>query len=255
MSVFGLVILTALFTVALAGCGGSGAPPGLTSEGYLSQSYLLRNIDLNNAASKVFFRLDDTLIPPGPVNLDAARHDFNASSGLYTLSFPTSGGITAGAHQLGLFDGATEVITIQQNMPGDPEVAVSSPANRIYQSGQGNVLCSVTTTEVTGGHIIAAVKADQAYTNTGFVAIVGGSSAIIPPDAFFLPGTTTLDTGVYYIYVYAFNGAPFIDSIDDDLPTQISSLNLADNLSTADISGRFGSIVISRRDTLIVQQL
>ncbi|MCH9031781.1 MAG: hypothetical protein IIB00_05925, partial [candidate division Zixibacteria bacterium] len=232
-SVFGLVVLTALFTVVLSGCGGSGTPSDSTSEGYVSQSYLLRNIDLNNAASKVSFRLDDTLIPPGPVNLDTVRHDFSASSGLYSLSFSTSSGITPGAHQLSLFDGATEVVAIQQSMPGDPAVAVSDPANRLYLSGQGSVICSVTvTTGVTGGYIIAMVKADEAYTNTGFAEIVVGNSATILPDEFFFPGTNVLDTGVYYIYVYAFNGAPFIDSINDDLPTQISSLDslvLSDN--------------------------
>lgn len=103
------------------------------------------------------------------------------------------------------------------------------------------------------GYVVAVVLADSAYGGYGYATYITDqvTSTTLPPDAFRANPNQTLDTGMYYIYVYGYTGTPDSALSSKLLPVPFPS-QLNDNISHVDLSGHFGSVIVSRRVPLHV---
>jgi hypothetical protein len=136
-------------------------------------------------------------------------------------------------------------------IPGDFSVSLVNPPNHLIQ-GNGNATISWTGAPGAQAYIMTAVKANQAYSGTGYtVYSLSGTGGTIPPDAFLIPGTTEVDTGLYNLYVYALTGAPDSAQAGARLPVPLP-IQQADNLSLGQLTGRFGAVLIAAHDTVRV---
>lgn len=257
VSVFLISSLAGSLTVSCNGSPNSGEDDTLA---YFLQAYLLRNMDRNTAAARVFFRKNDTETPSGPVNIDTTRLDFTQSTGIFELSYTSVNDIDTGIHILAASDAGTEIVNRQIIMTDTFAIRVTTPANRIY-TGSGSVVVDPSSLSLNAqGYIVATVKAGMEYTGVGRAVWVNAvtSSGVLSPDFFRDPSDSTgatLDTGKYYIYMYSYRGAPQVDAINSDFPTVLPDGGFAENLVATTSHGHFGAILISRRDSIFVQQL
>ncbi|MCD6250406.1 MAG: hypothetical protein J7J98_08765 [candidate division Zixibacteria bacterium] len=126
------------------------------------------------------------------------------------------------------------------------------PSNRLLPGG-GQVSFWWTAAANAEGYIIATVKAGETYTGVGYSALVttGQTAGTIPADVFVDPASSVLDTGMYYVYVYAFSGSPDSAQASQWLPTLLPAefpLNIDQNRFT----GRFGTMAVTLHDSVHV---
>ncbi len=126
------------------------------------------------------------------------------------------------------------------------------PANHQLQ-GAGQVSLEWTGAANAIGYVVAAVKADEAYTGAGYSALAAttGTAGTIPPGAFIDPISSEADTGLYNIYVYAYSGSPDSALASYFLPVPFP-IQPVDNIDDNDFSGRAGTISVSLKDTIRV---
>lgn len=126
------------------------------------------------------------------------------------------------------------------------------PQNHQLQ-GLLNVILSWTAAVNAERYVLAAVKAEDAYTGTGWAANVAdiGLGGTIPPDAFIDPVSSEADTGLYNIYVYAISGSPDSALASAFLPVPLPEQR-ADNIDGRKLSGRAGSVSVTLKDTIRV---
>jgi hypothetical protein len=128
------------------------------------------------------------------------------------------------------------------------------PANHLIQ-GNGQVSLEWGPSANADAYVMAAVKADEVYSNEGYslYAPLAATAGTIPPDAFLIEGTNQVDTGLYNVYVYALNGSPDSALTAYQLPVPLPD-QLSDDIDERYLSGRFGSVIVSRKDTVRVAQ-
>ena len=151
---------------------------------------------------------------------------------------------------INLFDG--QPCSVLNFIPDTFSVDAYTPDSLIPNTNGQEMQLSWTASANSDGYIIAVVLEDSAYTGYGYSQYVTSqtTSATIPPDAFRLPpdtaGVAQLDTGWYNIYVYGFSGRP--DSLMSwpMLPVRIPS-TLSDNVDEGVLTGRIGSVTVTRR--------
>lgn len=241
----------ALGLLAVVGCNSSGKPTQSSQYSLTIGAALSANADLANTQARVSLTQSGQTNAAGPVVLNADT--LTGGSGAYSRQYGTTAGFVGATHALKFFDGTNLVSQVSMALPGTPSISVVNPANRIYTGGQNVTINFTMLGSGATGHVLAAVKATQAYAGIGYVtAPIGSSSGIIPPDAFRVGGTGALDTGKYYIYAYAYTGEPGVTGLAN-LPTVLPSSFFDQNLSTATTSGNYGGIVVSRRDSLFVR--
>lgn len=241
----------ALGLLAVVGCNSSGKPTQSGQYNLAIGAALCANADLSNTRARVSLAQSGQTTTAGPVTLNADT--LTASGGVYARHYGTTTGFVGATHALKFYDGASLVSHVSMALPGTPSISVVNPANRIYTGGQNVTISFTALGSGATGHVLTAVKANQAYTDIGYVtAPIGSSSGTIPPDAFRAGGTGALDTGKYYIYAYAYTGEPGVTGLTN-LPTAMPSSFFDQNLSTATTSGNYGGIVVSRRDSLFVR--
>lgn len=241
----------ALGLLTVVGCNSSGKPTQSSQYSLAIGASLSANVDLASTQARVSLAQSGRTTAAGPVTLNADT--LIGSSGVYARLYGTTTGFVGSTHALKFYDGTSLVSQVSMALPGTPSISVVNPANRIYTGGQNVTINFTMLGSGATGHVVAAVKADQAYTGIGYVtAPIGSSSGIIPPDAFRVGGTGALDTGKYYIYAYAFTGEPGVTGLTN-LPTAMPTSFFDQNLSTATTSGNYGGIVVSRRDSLFVR--
>lgn len=241
----------ALGLLAVVGCNSSGKPTQSSQYSLTIGAALSANADLANTQARVSLAQSGQTTAAGPIILNA--DSLTGSSGVYARLYGTTTGFVGVTHALKFYDGTNLVSQVDMALPGTPSISVVNPANRIYTGGQNVTINFTTLGSGAAGHVLAAVKASQAYTGIGYVtAPIGSSSGIIPPDAFRVDGTGALDTGKYYIYAYAYTGEPGVSGLTN-LPTGLPSTFFDQNLSTATTSGNYGGIVVSQRDSLFVR--
>jgi hypothetical protein len=126
------------------------------------------------------------------------------------------------------------------------------PTNRIAQ-GLRTVTVEWTGADSTDGYIIATAPKDSIYHGYGYSMYSTSlqTAGTIPPDAFSLSPGPSADTGWYYLYVYAFTGTPDSVLTRKLLPVPLPS-QLSDNISGATLSGRIGTVVVIRHDSVHV---
>jgi hypothetical protein len=253
MIVVSLCLLTLSFI--FPSCNGAPSDPN-GADSYILQAYLLRDLEKGISASRVFFRQNNQPTPTGPVDVDTTRLDFVQTTGMFQKEYTTASAIDTGLHSLKLQDKGKTILNSNLVMTGDFTINVSVPANRIFTGG-GSVVVDLASASVNaGGYIFAAVKASEQYSGKGWAGLVpslSSSGTFLP--SVFQDTANNLDTGLYYIYMYSFRGSPRIDAVSGDFPTVMPDSVFLDNLATSIIDGAFGTITISRHDSIFVQQL
>jgi hypothetical protein len=126
------------------------------------------------------------------------------------------------------------------------------PANHQLQ-GAGQVSLEWTAAANAEGYVVAAVKADEAYTGVGYSAYAAttGTAGTIPPEAFIDTVSFLPDTGLYNVYVYALSGSPDSALSYGFLPVPLP-VQIADNIDENDFSGHFGTLSVTLKDTIRV---
>jgi hypothetical protein len=235
----------------------NGAPSDPTgADSYILQAYLLRDLERDISASRVFFRQNNQPTPSGPVDIDTTRLDFVQATGMYQKEYTSASAVDTGIHSLTLQDDGQTILSSNLLMTGDFTINVSVPANRIFTGGGSVVVDLSSGSSNSAGYIFATVKASEIYTGSGWAGIVPAlvSSGTFLPSVF-QDTANNLDTGLYYIYMYSYSGSPRIDAVSGDFPTVMPDSVFLDNLSTSIIDGAFGTITVSRHDSIFVQQL
>lgn len=101
----------------------------------------------------------------------------------------------------------------------------------------------------TDGYILATTTPPGAVSDSGYAVFVSGTlESSIPPEAF----TYLLDRieGVHKIYIASYKGTPMeSDNMPFAMPATGGPVN---NLTTGDLTGRIGGIVIAQSDTISV---
>jgi hypothetical protein len=138
------------------------------------------------------------------------------------------------------------------SMPGTISIIGVTPPNRL-SNGNDPVKLDWFGGSGTSGFVIAAVRTNRAYTGAGFsiYATSQSTSATFPTEAFYQTSPTTPDTGWYYLYVYAYTGAPDSTIAKAVLPVGFPS-QLADNVTFQYLKGHVGIVRLAAKDSVRV---
>ena len=247
-----------------AGCNGRSGPtlPGGTAT-YVFRGAVVKDANRNGTVSVVGAVTDDTTVSTTILAFAGDTLDFNdpafqffagIDSVFSHLQTPVTS-LPAGQYRLFFTDPGGQRDSIMTAVSDTFSIISMDPPNHLLQGLDQVTVDWSPTTNVTG-YILAAVKETLPYTGKGYSAVVssGINSGTIPPEAFALAGVNTPDTGLYNIYVYAYFGAPDSLLVHRLLPTPFP-LQPADNIDREVISGRFGTITVTKRDTLRVMLL
>ena len=248
-----LVILASV--LMFFGCNGALIDPKAPTTDYITQSYIVRDFNLNRSFVRSSFRRADTTIPSGPVFYDSAAIGFVTQDSIFQQEYFTASAIASGSHEISLMDTNTVISNLNIIMPDTIGFLFADSA--VPYTGAGNLgLQFAPASSNATGFIVAMVKASEAYTGVGYAEFVVGSAlATIPPGAFRDPVDNTLNTGLYYLFLYAYTGAPRLDVITTDLPTALPDTGFGPNVSEGMLSGNSGALIISARDSVFVQEL
>ncbi len=212
--------------------------------------------DLNTDFTSVVATLtrEDSILPEAEIRFDGDSLAFTDSA--FWRAVLPAGDYPAGSYDIEIRDSSFFHDTLTTILASDfaidtvwPEWRYILPFQEVKLEWHGSAN--------TDGYIMAAVKMELAYTGVGFSEYVlaeQGTSGTFDPNAFALPGGTDNepDPGWYYLYVYSYVGSP--DSVLSAtlLPVPMPS-QLADNISVRDLDGRFGTIVVTQFDSMLVR--
>lgn len=174
---------------------------------------------------------------------------YNISDSVYTFSNSPRGYKTPEATILNIIDSTLYADTVLTTVL-DSIWLTSYPDSTIPNTNGTSI--SIVWSSALGieGYIVAVVLADSAYKNVGYSAYAElSTSATIPPDAFRV--NNVVQTGWYNIYVYGYTGSPDQLLSAGVLPVAFPS-QLPNNISHTNLSGNFGSIVVSRKKMIQV---
>jgi len=131
--------------------------------------------------------------------------------------------------------------------------AYNPDSTTVNLNGQLNTIEWTSALNVSG-YVVAVTPADSAYSGYGYVGYVATQTTqyTIPRDAFRTPtGNNDLVTGLYHLYVYAYNGAPDSSLSSSLLPVPLPS-QLPDNINKTNLKGNFGTVVVTKRVPIMV---
>jgi len=246
------MLLPIILFAALLACDGSS---GFRSDSfsYRMTGLIAKDLDQATANADVILLADDE--PDSTAQVILRNDTLSWSGDHYSLGDQPASSFQTGSYLLTLEGDNSLDQSTTSNLPGNPVASVTSPANRLNTGGAA-VTISFATAQYAEGYAIAAVLRDSAYTGFGYCDWVTTQTngATIPPDAFRLTNGISVDTGWYYIYVYAYAEAPDSALSHGILPVPLPSV-LADNIDEKDFDGRFGAIVVSVRDSVLVPVL
>ncbi|MBU0984134.1 MAG: hypothetical protein KKA42_09715 [candidate division Zixibacteria bacterium] len=247
----------------LAGCNSSSVTPDLTRS-YEISSALVQDPNRDSTYVVVDFLRRDTLLPTAQIIFDGMPLIYRDRA-LVPHQFPVDSVFWLGLDSAERFAGGSFYLTLQDNTDYRDSLVVAvvdtssiqtlAPSNHLVRA---NDVVSLTWRPAANAetYILAAVKADEAYTGTGFsdYAATGLTAGTIPADAFLLPGSSDPDTGLYNVYVYAVNGSPDSLLSHQILPVPLPG-QLPANIERSDLIGRTGSITVTGMDTVRVVQI
>ena len=253
-AVSALVVISAMF-----GCNGP-APTIETGQTYTVRGILVADYSRPRTMAAVDLRRNNAMRPLSQISIDAqaflfARPQFPIDS-VFSIATTSARTVANGTHRLYLVD--SNLLNDSNTITVADSFAITSvdPNTRLLQGlDQATIEWSGSLGAET--YVIAAVLRSAAYTGTGYSAYVTSlnTAGTFPPDAFSLSPGPAPDTGWYYLYTYAVSGSP--DSVYSRhlLPVPLPS-QLPNTIDKTNIGGRFGSVVITRRDSIhVVQQL
>ena len=238
-----VILLAAAF---LVGCD-SAVTPTERVEGYYLSGAVIKNMDRDELDVSAVWQRDDTLLPLAILNIDDDTLTY--AGGKFYLSYESALSLSIGDYYLKLADSETYVDSVAFKIPSDFIINSKVPADTMpYRSGMVARIEWSTPTNV-DGYAYGVVKRNLAYQDTGYAAFVTTelTSTAISVDAF-RDAYGYLDTGWYYVYVYGWAGSP---DPGQALPTKFAE-GLTDNIDRPELTGRFGSVVVTRHDSFHV---
>lgn len=248
---FPLIFLVSALAV-LAACNGT-VDPKKTAD-YLATGFLLVDRDRDSTKAAVSVLADSEIAEDADVSFGGSNLlFFDTRFGLDSVFWLAQAGSTSfrnATYPLAVTDSTFLSETVSQRVADSFSIIDIVPPSRIA-NGNENVSISWRGAAGTGAYAVAAVRRVDRYQGIGYSEYVTtGTSHTINRDAFFQSNIVTPDTGWYYIYVYAISGAPDSSLSRTLLPAPLPG-QLADNLN-GELSGRFGSVVVSKRDSVLI---
>jgi len=239
-----LYLIPAAFFLILFGCD-TNITPSDETEGYYLEGAIIKNLDLDRLSISVSLERNDTILTDAVLRIGDDTLAYN--SGKYFMIIDSATHLAAGNHVLWIYDTTFLIDTVSFAIASDFEITSKIPPDTTpYRSGdQAQIEWSVPTN--VDGYVYSAAKKDAIYENDGYSAFVttGVPAVTFDPDAFKLP-SGELDTGWYYIYVYGYADSPVPGT---DIPT-IFPAGLSNSISGSEFSAKFGSILVSPRDSI-----
>ena len=242
----GMLILVAF---VFSGCGRGVDTDETTSPKYDLRGGIVKNLDTDSTLSVLIVTKDNIYYPLANIVLYGDTLIYDTAQLFYWFSDTGSSMPSSGTDTLKITDSLLLDEKFALILPNDFLISsISLPENRI-NAGGASVQLQWQTSLQSDGYILGVVMMDSIYTDGGYSEFVsdGFTSATIPPDAFRIYGDS-LTIGWYYVYVYSYTGSP---ASTYNLPTSIPA-GLTDNISKPDITGRFGTIVVTMRDSIFV---
>jgi len=246
-----------LLAIYLIGCEGSSLDP-LEGVDFRVSGVLIEDQNPDSSVVLVSFERNSTAYAGGSVKIDSEALLFNVPvlpvDSVFSLRKSPASAFTAGPHTVRLEDSQGRLVdNVTVSAVGLFGLTDSfDPANHLLQ-GAEQLSFGWTIATNAEAYVVGAVKADRAYSGAGYssYAPFSATAGTIPPEAFLIPGTDDPDTGLFNIYAYAINGAPDSALVSSYLPVPLPG-QIADNIDSRNVSGRFGSISVTVLDTVRV---
>ena len=248
-----LILLSLATTVlfGMYGCNGSSGTGGIESvANYQIQGVLIEDMNQSTGRAEVIVSRNDTLLDSAYVWIGSQTLSYDIATASYQWAVDSSGTFTQGSYNLILADLPDLIDTLLIDIADTFSLTVSNPPNRENPGGDV-VTLDWTESPGTDAYVMAVVPKNLAYTNAGYSEWVGSSEGTIPINAFRWSDGIAIDTGWYYIFAYSYVGAPDSATSADLLPVPLPSDRPA-NIDQEPISGWFGTIVVSGRDSVHV---
>lgn len=255
----GLPVLFGVATLLLA-CNGGVVDPGSGTAAYRVKGLVTVDPNRGKTIAAAEFRKDTSVVATGTVKLNATVLTFNrlqfAIDSVYSTEWSSIIQLGTGNHTFTVSDSSRlSPRLVTTYLPGPDSIIGITPPNRLA-NGSEQVKLDWFGGSGASGFVIAAVRTTIAYTGKGFSLYVtsGSTSATFPRDAFYQTNPTTPDTGWYYLYVYAYSGAPDSALSRVTLPVGLPS-QLTDNIISADLAGHAGVVRVALRDSVRIALL
>ncbi len=238
-------LLIILVSLALLCVCDQAITPSERIEGYYLSGAIIKSLDMNFFGIKVAFKRNDTAI--SNAKLWIGNDTLSYAAGYYTKIFDSLTHLSIGNHYLNLVDSTLFSDSVMFSIASDFEITSKIPAGDAPLTPGNMVQVEWSTPTYVDGYIYSAIKTDEVYGVGGYSAFVttGVTSTSFNSDAFALP-SGELDTGWYSIYIYGYKDSPVPGTA---LPTVFPD-GLSNSISKLDFTGKFGSLVVTRRDSI-----
>jgi hypothetical protein len=245
-------LLGGIAAISFWSCGGTPIEPRPTETyTYRFEGAFVKNLGTDFATVRVVLTREDTIFSRAEIRFGVDSLAFQPDSAYWRVVKP-AGAYPTGTYNIVIRDSSLFHDTLQTSLPADFVIDNVFPDTRIKLTGIEAKL-EWTASSGSEGYVIAAVKREQAYTGAGFSQYVTeqATASIFPDSAFNKPYINEPDTGWYYLYVYSYTGSPDSALTAELLPVPMPN-QLSDNITATDITGRFGSIVVTAFDSMYV---
>jgi hypothetical protein len=245
-----------LIMVSMLGCDSSGPPLDIDPDSdYQIQGAVVVEMNPHITTAVAQNRRDGDILPSTKVIWSGDTLAYVPSVlGLDSVHYHSALSITAypvGGNPLEIADGTSFSDTALLMQPDTFLITSITPGNRIINGGTVGVVWSGSAN--VDGYIVASVHRGRAYNGTGHSAYSTSlaTQASIPWSAFLLPDGINPDIGWHDIYIYGYTGSPDSALTTEFLPVPLPG-QLADNIVQLPLTGRFGSVMVARHDSILV---
>lgn len=246
-----LIYSVALLGVVIWGCD-TVVTDGVQTKQYALQGGLVKNLDIDSIEAAVSMTKNGGNLTTAILILSGDTIKYDSGLAKYIKTYDSASSVPAGNYMLKTVETPWLNDSIFVAMPVDFGItSIQLPEDRI-NPGALSVPIEWNPSLGGDGYIYAVALKDSIYTGYGFSAFVApgeGTATSIVPDAFRVSGNVNEpDTGWYYVYIYSYSGSPETGA---NLPMLLPE-GFSDNISKPKISGRFGSVVVTARDSIYV---
>lgn len=246
-----LVALTVAMTIGFS-CGNPVENGRISRYQYVLDGVLVK--DMNSDVASVSILLDREGLPLETAEIKFGDDMLVADQGGYNWLTSPATAYGTGAFAVSVKDSTSLSTSFAAVVADTLSITNVVPERREKRSNE-EVLLEWSGSANADGYIIAAVKAGDIYTGNAFSQYVTSqtTSAQFVPEAFTVDNNPAneIDPGLYYLYVYAYSGSADSALCYDILPTPLPG-QLADNVNLISLDGRFGSVVVSAFDSMMV---
>ncbi len=254
-----LLALVAITVLGMLGCNSYPSKNNITAfNDYILEGVLIKDANMSNITSAIGLTRNDTILTTATLLFGSDsllfRHTLGLFDSVYSHQVSPDTAYPPGNYSLTVIDADKFADTLSVAVGGSFFSVITDPPNHQWRPTDGTVSIDWSGSALAQGYIMAAVKSDLAYTGAGYSVYSGEqvtAGSLRPDTAFYVNAGTVVDTGMYYIYVYAYNGSPDKQHADILLPVPIPNQR-PQTIDETDIEGHFGSIVVTAFDSIHV---